>query len=107
MPTVSEAAIVRCRGNSGYAVGVRPIDRIRKAAKTDLATKRVVTRRMLRRIRRPSPTILGTAAKSPDTRTTSAIDREYRRKYARFDDSYVTPMTALAAQDATLSIRPR
>ena len=42
----------------------------------------------------------------PDTRTTSAIDREYRRKYAHFGGSYVTPMTALAAQEATLSIRP-
>ena len=72
MPTVSAPTIVRCRGNSGYSVGVIPIATIRKAANTDFVTKSFVTRWMLRRMRRPSATMPGTAAKSPFTRTTSA-----------------------------------
>lgn len=47
------------------------------------------------------------AVEVPDDGTTAAIDGQYRRKYAHFGSSYVTPMTAPAAQEATLSIRPR
>ena len=72
MPTVRAPTTVRWRGSSGYSVGVIPIATIRNAAKTDFVTKSFVTRWMLRRIRRPSATMPGTAAKSPSTRTTSA-----------------------------------
>ena len=48
-----------------------PIATITKAANTDFVTKSFVTRWMLRRIRRPSATIAGIAAKSPLTSTMS------------------------------------
>ena len=48
-----------------------PIATITNAANTDFVTKSFVTRWMLRRIRRPSATMAGIAAKSPLTSTTS------------------------------------
>ena len=71
MPTVIAATTVRWRGSSGYAVGVSPTVTMRNAANTDFVTNSFVTRWMLRRICRPSATILGTEPKSPLTRTTS------------------------------------
>ena len=72
MPTVSVATIVRWRGSRGYSAGVIPTATIRNAANTDFVTNSLVTRWMLRRIRRPSATMPGMAAKSPFTSTTSA-----------------------------------
>ena len=43
---------------------------------------------------------------APDTAVQGAIDRAYRAKYARYDDTYVGPMVAPDAVAATLRLIP-
>jgi hypothetical protein len=47
------------------------------------------------------------AVAAPDTDTTSPIDEAYRAKYARYGDTYLSPMVTPAAQAATLRLTPR
>lgn len=48
-------------------------------------------------------TVEATEVHGPDQ---AAIDAAYRDKYARYGSSYVTPMTAPAAQSTTLRLTP-
>ena len=72
MPMVNDATSVRWRGSKGYAVGVNPIERMRKVANADFVKNSFATRCRLRSTFRPSATIAGTEEKSPRTSTTSA-----------------------------------
>ena len=75
MPIVIVDAIVNWRGSNGnVAVGIATAIAI-TAVNTVLVTNSCATRWMLRRIWRPSATIIGTTAKSSRTSTTSATER--------------------------------
>lgn len=47
------------------------------------------------------------AVVAADPSHTPAIDSEYRRKYGRYGAAYIDPMTAPAALETTLELRPR
>jgi hypothetical protein len=48
-----------------------------------------------------------TFARETDAALGDAIDAEYRAKYRRYDASYIDPMVAPPAREATLKLVPR
>ncbi len=64
-------------------------------------------------LERPEGRIRGTgveldvAFEQPDDVEIAAVDDAYRRKYARYGDNYLAPMTAASARAATLRLASR